>query len=209
MVTKPSELIKKILRERKIRKKELIVGTGIPASTVFRHLSGKGEPSLDQRAEYAEFFGMTVKEFDRQWQHPESAGVAVGLPERTRVPLYEGVSAVDMRHEFEHPEAMVEVSADIRPTFAVRIRGDCMEPIYENGDVVVFSIPRFEAEGFVNGKDYWIQFTDGQTTFKRVLVDHRDPERLTMFPVNPAHQPWPVHRSHIRQAARAVERKMG
>ena len=58
--------------------------------------------------------------------------------------------------------------------FAAHVAGDSMEPLFHEGDIVVFS-PNAPVR---NGDDCFIRFEDGGTTFKRFYQDAADAIRL-------------------------------
>ena len=66
--------------------------------------------------------------------------------------------------------------------FAARVVGDSMEPIYHEGDIVVFS-PNTPPRA---GDDCFARFADGEgTTFKRFYQD--DPREIRLQPLNSAY----------------------
>jgi phage repressor protein C with HTH and peptisase S24 domain len=120
-----------------------------------------------------------------------------------RVPYFGGVSAVrvDRREDvggevIDVPEAGVD--------FVVRADGQCMEPRYENGERVGCSVRRWQREGFVWGKDYWIRFKNGEMTLKRVKPDPRHRDRFMCVPLNPKSKPFTRLKSDVDSAARVV-----
>jgi transcriptional regulator with XRE-family HTH domain len=124
-------------------------------------------------------------------------------PGMRRVPHYGGVSAVraDRREE---PAADFSSVPDIGVDFTVRVDGQCMEPRYDDGERVGCSIRRWEREGFVWGKDYWIRFSDGETTLKRVRPDPRNRDKFVCVPLNPKSKPFSRGKSEVEKAARVL-----
>jgi transcriptional regulator with XRE-family HTH domain len=129
-------------------------------------------------------------------------------PRSQRVPHFGRVSAVrtDLREPADHERGNGEFSdvPDAGVDFTVSVDGQCMEPRYESGERVGCSIRRWEREGFVWGKDYWIRFTDGQTTLKRVRPDPRHKERFICAPVNPKAKPFSRRKADVEKAARVL-----
>ena len=90
--------------------------------------------------------------------------------------------------------------------FTVPVDGDCQEPIWNDGDIVLFSYDAYEREGIVEGKSYYLAFSDGTTTFKRVFVDPGDPQVYVLRCWNVEKYPAErrVHFSEVVRIARAV-----
>jgi len=83
--------------------------------------------------------------------------------------------------------------------FAVRVVGDSMEPMFRQGDIVVFS-PAAEVH---NGDDCFIRFaTPHETTFKRVFFEPDNKVRLQ--PRNEKYSPMIVDGKRINGMYRAV-----
>ena len=120
------------------------------------------------------------------------------------VPHFHGVSATRIEDRTADPRGVLSIPSGPKQRFAVTVDGDCMEPRYRDGDVVVFSIDAAEREGIVDGKSYFVQFTDGQNTFKRIFLDAGNREALILRPWNPRYPESTIDRSSIKVLARAV-----
>jgi hypothetical protein len=79
-----------------------------------------------------------------------------------------------------------------------------MEPRYQDGERVGCSIRRWESEGFVWEKDYWIRFKNGETTLKRVRPDPRNREKFICAPLNPKARPFSRFKADVEKAARVL-----
>lgn len=87
--------------------------------------------------------------------------------------------------------------------FAARVVGDSMEPVYREGDIVVFS-PMADAR---SGSDCFIRLErDDETTFKRVYFSEEDGGRqvIRMQPLNSAYEPRVVEREAVAGLYTAV-----
>jgi transcriptional regulator with XRE-family HTH domain len=138
-------------------------------------------------------------------------GSPVGLKARTRrevveVDHYHGVSAARAEDRTDANRGRAPVPAGSLRRFAVTVDGDCMEPKYRDGDVVVFSVDVAEREGIIEGKNYFLQFVDGENTFKRVFPDPENRELLILRCWNERYPPRIVERSQVKLLARAVYR---
>jgi transcriptional regulator with XRE-family HTH domain len=125
------------------------------------------------------------------------------IPRMRPAPHFGRVSAV--RTERREEEA-VDISQvpDVGIDFTVTVDGQCMEPRYEDGERVGCSIRRWEREGFVWNKDYWIRFKGGETTLKRVKRDPRDAEKIVCFPLNLKAKPFSRAKADVEKAARVL-----
>jgi|SRR5579862_2549993 len=119
---------------------------------------------------------------------------------------YYGVSAARIEDRTDAARGTAPVPAGARRRFAVTVDGDCMEPRYRDGDVVVFSIDAAEREGIVDGKNYFVQFTEGENTFKRLFLDPENRDLVILKCWNERYEPKVVERSRIKLLARAVYR---
>jgi transcriptional regulator with XRE-family HTH domain len=145
------------------------------------------------------------------------AGLPQGLdmrrshPARTLPEFQIGISATRRVDKLaEYPDAMRLAATTDRRAFTAPVDGDCQHPKWKHGEVVVFSYEAFEREGIIPGKSYYIAFTDGTTTFKRVFRDEKDPEVYILRCWNrkkyPADQR--VHHSEVVRIARAVSKQV-
>jgi len=110
----------------------------------------------------------------------------------------------------EHPDANRIVDSRDKRAFAVPVDGDCQTPKWKDGEVVVFSYDAVEREGVLPGKSYYVAFTDGSTTFKRVFLDEKDPETFILRCWNRKKYPSDhrVHASEVVRIARAVAKQL-
>jgi transcriptional regulator with XRE-family HTH domain len=128
---------------------------------------------------------------------------AAPLPAMVRAPHYGGVSAVqsDLREEIGGD---FSDTPDVGIDFTVTVDGQCMEPRYQDGERVGCSVRRWEREGFVWEKDYWIRFRNGETTLKRVRPDPRNREKFICLPLNPKSKPFSRLKADVEKAARVL-----
>jgi transcriptional regulator with XRE-family HTH domain len=110
----------------------------------------------------------------------------------------------------EHPDANRAVAVSDRRAFTAPVDGDCQHPKWKHGEIVVFSFDAAEREGILPGRSYYLAFTDGSTTFKRVFKDESYPEVYILRCWNrkkfPADQR--IHRDEIVRIARAVSKQV-
>jgi phage repressor protein C with HTH and peptisase S24 domain len=119
---------------------------------------------------------------------------------------FHGVSAARSEDRSAARRGKAPVPAGPARRFAVTVDGDCMEPKYSHGDVVLFSVDAAEREGIVEGKNYFLQFADGENTFKRVFIDPDNHELLILRCWNEKYEPRVVERGNVKLLARATHR---
>jgi transcriptional regulator with XRE-family HTH domain len=203
---------------------ELAFRAGVSASTVSRAEQEKGSLNINSLRRLAVAIGYDADALAEVARNPDAPHPEAWLAEPARpmatpsqpvylsmepmtrvvrVPHYGGVSAVraDLR---EHGWDDYSDVPDLGVDFTVRVEGQCMEPRYEDGERVGCSVRRWQREGFIWGRDYWIRFTDGQTTLKRVQADPRDGEKFLCVPINPATQPFARPKIDVDKAARVL-----
>ncbi len=136
------------------------------------------------------------------------------LPLRSRIPLINKVAAgyptefTDLDYPASIADEYVECPDITDPqAFAARVVGDSMQPIYHEGEMVVFS-PLLPT---TSGTDCFIRLErDNETTFKRIYIE-ADDRTIRMQPLNNAYPPRSVDREEIggMYAAAYVMRKVG
>lgn len=151
-------------------------------------------------------------------------GIAGFLP--VEVPLINSVAAgyptefTDMGYPARVADEYVRVP-DVRDpdAFAARVVGDSMEPMYREGDIVVFSPARpvgaaSEAGGAGVGVDCFVRLEpDQESTFKRVYFERgvAGEELIRLQPLNAKYPPRVVSREQVAglYAAVSVTRVVG
>jgi hypothetical protein len=110
----------------------------------------------------------------------------------------------------DHPDANRMAAASDRRAFTAPVDGDCQHPKWKHGEIVIFSFDAADREGILPGRSYYLAFTDGSTTFKRVFRDEKDPDVFILRCWNrkkyPADQR--VHREEIVRIARAISKQV-
>lgn len=112
--------------------------------------------------------------------------------------------------EDEDFESRMPVGTEDLRVFTIPVDGDCQQPVWNDGDIVLFSFDAFEREGILPGKSYYLAFTDGSTTFKRVFLDKHDPEVYILRCWNNRKYPTQrrVHFSEVVRIARAISKQV-
>lgn len=133
-----------------------------------------------------------------------SAIVPGSMKEVVDVEAYHSVSAARKEDRTATRRGTTAVPAGSPRRFSVKVDGDCMEPKYRDGETVLFSVDAAEAEGIVDGRNYFLQFADGENTFKRVFLDPENRELLVLKCWNERYPPRVIERSSVKLLARAT-----
>lgn len=131
----------------------------------------------------------------------EVCGIGAVLP--TEVPVINKVTAgypadfTDMGYPARAGDEYIR-TPDLRDpdAFAARVVGDSMQPIYQEGDIVVFS----PAKPVESGSDCFVRLEpDSQSTFKRIYFerDESGNEMIRIQPINNAYAPRTVPREQV------------
>jgi DNA-binding XRE family transcriptional regulator len=177
---------------------------------------------------FAASLGMNLDEFRQgfcpppgEMVSPDSVagrgGLPVGIdPSRSRsvrtIPEFAIGIAASRRVDklSEYPDANRLAATSDKRAFSAPVDGDCQHPKWRDGETVIFSYDAVEREGILPGSSYYVAFTDGSTTFKRIFLDERDPEQLILRCWNRKKYPndQRVHRDEVVRIAKAVAKQM-
>jgi SOS-response transcriptional repressor LexA len=203
---------------------EHVAGMGTKPFRKLIELLGVQGEAVRQRLQVREY----VRERDaRSRQQPDTAGRGTVEPRNVRQDLVDELSIGNVEPYSE--VQLVEIPlfdlavaaggwADVsdvegavcnpdqisQSLFRVRISGDSMQPAYKSGEVVEFRCVRVDVDGFEEGKDFYVQQSDGTATFKR--CEKAGEEIIVLRALNRKKYPRPmeVSRGLIVRAARAV-----
>lgn len=164
----------KRLRDRaEVSQTELARALGVRQSTVAMWENGKNNPGYETLLRLADFFGVTTDELRGSAEAPR------------RVPVLGRVAAGPPRTASEEIIGYEEMSRGIFEAgefFALRIRGDSMEPRMKEGDtVIVRRQPCVE-----NGEIAIVLVGDEEATCKKF---YRYPEGISLVSLNPQYSP--------------------
>jgi transcriptional regulator with XRE-family HTH domain len=222
--------------ERLMTQRELgdLIG-GVSDETISRIERHEVAGILSKRLpKLAETLGFTLEEFKNRFLASEAlatkvsggkkgdgVGLVGGLPtgidlrraRPARVLPEFGIGVAASRRvdkEAEHPDGNRLVGVADRRAFVAPVDGDCQHPKWRNGELVVFSFEAVEREGLLPGRSYYLAFSDGSTTFKRLFTDEKDPEVYVLRCWNRKKYPSDqrVHREEVVRIARAVSKQV-
>lgn len=175
---------------------------GVSRGSIQQWESGKTAPNRKRQPIVANVLGITVAQLMADGNGTEEGPIIGG-----RVPLLSDVQAGDF-HEFVdnfHPgdggQELITTSVPVRKrTFALRVKGDSMEPEFHEGWILIVE-PDLDAEpgDFVIAKNQ-----SGETTFKQLVKEGGD---WYLKPLNQRYPIKPLGESRVIGVVRAVERR--
>lgn len=185
------ELVKKLTEERGMSMSELARRVGTAKSAISRYFNGTREFPLNKIEEFASALHTTPDfllgmEYEPQTQQglqiPVLGTVAAGIP----------ISAVEDILDYEEIDASWENQGEF---FALRIKGDSMQPKMDDGDVVIVRQQSDANSGdtviaLVNGDDATCKKL--QKTENGIMLVSTNPNYLPMFFTNEEIQTKPV-----------------
>ena len=166
--------------------------SGVAQSTIGRILRREVNPQSGNLEQIAQAFGMSIAGLVEMGQGGESAAELIddikSVERSEYVALISWIQAVSFVDASDQPQPADDDEWMPRPkrsgprTFALRVRGESMEPGYQHGDIV-FVDPDVAPE---HGKDVVVRLDEGnEAEFKRLVVEG---QREYLKPVNPH---WP------------------
>ena len=174
--------MRELRRNKKLTLKEVGSLIGVAESTMSLYESGKRQPDFDTLQTLANFFSVSVDYLLGRTEYAEAPALT---PHGKWIPVLGNVQAGIPIEAIEDIIGYEEISNEMAQSgdyFALRIRGDSMEPRMHEGDVVIVRKQDDAETGdvcvvMVNGDD---------ATVKRIK---KSPEGLFLIANNPAFEP--------------------
>ena len=191
--------LKQLRNEKKINQRELANFLKVAPSTISMYESGQREPNFEVLESLADFFNVdlnyllgksdkTTKLMIEDSQPPQGlkipvlGTVAAGIP----------ISAVEDIPDYEEIDSSFQSQGEF---FALRIKGDSMQPKMDDGDVVIV-----KQQSDANSGDTVIALVNGdeatckklQKTENGIMLVSTNPNYLPMFFTNEEIQTKPV-----------------
>ena len=166
----------------------------VAQSTIGRILRQEVSPQSANLEHIAKAFGMSLIELAalgqddevgrRSVESPDTVGSARGVPLISWVQAGEFVESEDTYQPGDAEDWLKYPKRRCGPrTFALRVSGESMNPVYQNGDIIYVD-PDVVPE---HGKDVVVRLDDrNEVIFKRLVIEG---ERRYLKPVNPDWQP--------------------
>ena len=196
-------ILKKLREEHGLSQAELARRIGVGQSTVGMWENGKNKPEFSNLEKLSEIFGVPtdylIGKNDFWGSTPESTG-GVWIPVLGRVAAGVPIQAIE---EIEDYEEITKEMARKGEYFALRVKGDSMEPRITDGDVVIVR----QQDDCDTGDTAIVIVNGEEATVKRIK---KSPEGLMLIPTNPAYEPLffsnkEIEQLPVRVVAKVVE----
>lgn len=154
---------------------------GVAQSTVGNWEAGKREPNFETMERIANFFHVSVDHLLGRQPYPDAPKSTGGvwIPVLGKVAAGVPIEAIEDIEDYE--EITLEM-ARAGEYFALRIKGDSMEPRIADGDVVIV-----REQNDCNNNDVAVVIVNGdEATVKRIK---KMPEGIMLIPSNPSYEP--------------------
>ena len=170
----------RILRSgRALTQQAVAEALGVSRSAVAMWEKDEREPDLETLAQLAKLLGVPLTALVERREAPLPQNLR---PVRARrIPLLGTIAAGEPIFAEEEHETDVDVDGSARADFALEVKGESMEPVYKDGDVVYIRRQDDVRDGQVAAV-----VVDDSATLKRV---YHLPVGVQLMPLNPAFAP--------------------
>lgn len=174
-----SKNLKKYLKLYNVSRMQLSESLGISYSTVSDWINGNAYPRIDKIEMMANYFGINKSDLVEEENNNETS--ALKIPVLGNVAAGIPISAVEDILDYEEVPISWQNQGEF---FALRIKGDSMEPRMESGDVVIVKQQSDANSGdtviaLVNGDDATCKKL--QKTDNGIMLVSTNPKYLPMF----------------------------
>ena len=170
----------RILRSgRALTQQAVAEALGVSRSAVAMWEKDEREPNLETLTQLAKLLNVPLSALVEREEAPMPENLR---PVRTRrIPLLGAIAAGEPIFAEEERETYVDVGSGVRSDFALEVKGESMEPLYKDGDVVYIR----RQDDVLDGQVAAVA-VDGLATLKRV---YHLPIGVQLMPINPAFAP--------------------
>ena len=170
--------IKEIRKSRGLTSKELASMVGVADSTMSLYENGKREPDFDTLRSIANCLDTDIDYLLGASAHPRASN-------GRRIPIFGSVAAgipIDAITDIEDYEEISGDLADSGDFVALRIKGNSMEPMLMQGDVVIVRV-----QNTIESGEIAVVLVGGdEATCKKV---QKTPEGVLLLSINPGYEP--------------------
>lgn len=175
-----SDKIKQIRRTHYLNQTEFANRIGVTQGAVSQWENGLTRPNFDQLRAISAAFNVSVNEIIEETEESRRDLGAINI-RRSAVPILGTIACGQRITPDTTPEGYADLPDGIRADFALRCKGDSMEPTLKDGDIILIRRqPEVE-----NGQIAAVN-VNGETTLKRVYFRS---DGLHLIADNPGYQP--------------------
>lgn len=176
--------IRELRKKRCMTMKELGAVVGLAESTISQYETGKREPDNETLLRLGEFFNTSVdyllgRETATDGPPEPSVPGSKWIPVIGTIPAGTPIEAIEEILDYEEITPQMASQGE---HFALKIKGQSMEPKISNGDVVIVR----KQDDCENGEIGVVLVNGDEATVKRIK---KRPEGLMLIPNNPAYEP--------------------
>lgn len=173
-------VIKELRIKRGLTQTQMGERLGVASGNVSRYESGVNAPEFDRLGDLAEILGVTVSDLFAMAQNGNTDD---GPELKGEVPLISWIQAGNWQGVVDnlHPGDGERIKTTYRArthTYALRVRGDSMEPRFPDGATIIVEP---EEEAF-NGAFVIVRQNGDEATFKQLMIDG---SQRFLKPLNP------------------------
>jgi len=174
--------IKQLREQHNLQQKCLSAELGVSQSVVSAWEKGTKLPSFKNTVKIAEYFEVSTDFLLGKTNDPKSGSGnnIIRIPVLGSIPAGVPIEAIEDVLDYE--EVPANWGRGGREYFALKIKGDSMEPKYQDKDVVIFQ----KAQTCDSGQDCAVIVNGDEATFKKVL---RNTKGITLQPINTNYEP--------------------
>lgn len=157
-------IVKSLRRNAGMQQKELAIMVGVTQATVSEWEHGKKDPTGERLKKLAEIFGVEPGEVlgDTPYKQRSANSAYIRIPVLGRIPAGVPFEMIEDIEDYEDiPATMARGDKEY---FALKVRGDSMNPKYEDGDTIILRA----TNACENGQDCAVRVDGNDATFKRV-----------------------------------------
>lgn len=171
------EKIRELRKERNLTMKRLGEIVGVSESTISLYENGKRQPDSDMLKKFAELFNVSIDYLLENESH-RTAKSGVRIPVLGSVVA--GIPIEAVQEILDYEEITPEIASH-GEHFALKIKGNSMEPKFSAGDVVII---RKQAD-VENGEIAVVLVNGNEATIKKI---RKGPEGIALIPLNPQYE---------------------
>ncbi len=182
--------LEELRKERNLYQKEVADYLGVERTTYNKLETGETALKGDPIIKLCKFYGVTsdyllgISDY-RYTKSPNSQKqVGVKIPVLGNVAAGAPITAIE-NIDYDDPDAWEEIPADMAESgeyFALRLKGDSMEPRMLNGDVVIVH----QQSDVNNGDTAIVKVNGDDATCKKIK---KTPQGMMLIPLNPEYEP--------------------
>ena len=176
-----SEWVRRKREEAGLSINQLAKRSGLSEKYIRLLERGERRPKIETLEKLARGLGVPFEEV--------AAAAGVSIIKARRIPVISWTSAGNWEEAVEYPEDWVEVLSSSPRLFALRVRGDSMEPEFAEGDIIVVDPDRDP----ISGSFVLVRNRDGEVVFKH-LKQYGD--KWILCPLNPRYPEIEMNEEH-------------